>query len=163
MVYDDHENEKGFLGMAFHPKYKENGEFFVYYTPKDTQAEHDCASRGSAFRRTTRTRPIPNSEERLLEVEHPFWNHKGGTIVFGPDGMLYIAIGDGGLRDDPFENGQNLKTLLAKILRIDVDHKDPGKNYAVPKDNPFVGAGRTPRARSGPMGCAIPGGSRSTK
>ena len=73
-----------------------------------------------------------------MAVEHPFWNHKGGTLVFGPDGYLYIAIGDGGMRDDPFKNGQNLKTHLAKILRIDVDHKDDGKNYAVPNDNPFA-------------------------
>ena len=138
VVYIDRENEKGFLGMAFHPKYKENGEFFVYYTPTDTKPNTVAVSR---FRvsKDDPNKADPDSEERLLEVKHPFWNHKGGTIAFGPDGYLYIAIGDGGLRDDPFKNGQNLKTHLAKILRIDVDHQDPGKKYAVPKDNPFVG------------------------
>ncbi len=137
VVYIDRENEKGFLGLAFHPKYKENGEFFVYYTPTDTKANTIAVSR---FRvsKDDPNKADPDSEERILEVQHPFWNHKGGTLAFGPDGYLYIAIGDGGLHDDPFKNGQNLKTHLAKILRIDVDHKDPGKNYAIPKDNPFV-------------------------
>jgi CubicO group peptidase (beta-lactamase class C family) len=140
VVYVDRENEKGFLGMAFHPKYKENGEFFVYYTPTDTKPNTIAVSR---FRvsQDDPNKADPKSEERLIEVQHPFWNHKGGTLAFGPDGYLYIAIGDGGLRDDPFKNGQNLKTHLAKILRIDVNHKDAGKNYAIPKDNPFVGQG----------------------
>ncbi len=138
VVYVDRENEKGFLGMAFHPKYKENGEFFVYYTPTDTEPNTIVVSRFHVSKDDP-NKADPASEERLLSVKHPFWNHKGGTIVFGPDGYLYIAIGDGGLRDDPFKNGQNLKTMLAKILRIDVDHKDDGKNYAIPKDNPFAG------------------------
>jgi CubicO group peptidase (beta-lactamase class C family) len=139
VMYEDRENEKGFLGMAFHPKYRENGELFVYYTPKDTPKPNTIVVSRFRVSKDDPNKADPDSEERLLAVEHPFWNHKGGTIVFGPDGYLYIAIGDGGLRDDPFKSGQNLKTHLAKILRIDVDHKDPGKNYAIPKDNPFAG------------------------
>jgi CubicO group peptidase (beta-lactamase class C family) len=138
VVYEDKENEKGFLGMAFHPRYRENGEFFVYYTPKGTPKPHTIAVSRFRVSKDDPNRADPDSEERLLAVEHPFWNHKGGTIVFGPDGYLYIAIGDGGLANDPYRNGQNLKTLLGKILRIDVDKRDEGKAYAIPKDNPFA-------------------------
>ena len=88
VLYEDRENEKGFLGMAFHPKFKQNGEFFVFYTPKNTAKPHTI--RVSRFRvsKDDPNKADPNSEEVLLEVEHPFWNHKGGTLVFGPDGML---------------------------------------------------------------------------
>ncbi len=90
-------------------------------------------------------RADPASEEEILRItDRPFWNHDGGTIVFGPDGYLYIAIGDGGLANDPFQNGQNLGKLLAKVLRIDVNRKETGKNYSIPADNPFV---QTPGAR----------------
>ena len=74
-----------------------------------------------------------------MTISQPFWNHNGGTICFGPDGYLYVALGDGGAANDPLKNGQNLKTLLGSILRIDVNKKENGKNYSIPKDNPFVG------------------------
>jgi hypothetical protein len=138
--YDDKQNEEGFLGLAFHPKFKENGEFFVYYTAKPTRANPHL-SVISRFRASKDDPNVadPTSEEVIMTIKQPFWNHNGGTLVFGPDGYLYIGLGDGGLRDDPFGNGQNLKTLLGSILRIDIDHKDPGLKYAVPKDNPFAG------------------------
>ena len=135
--YLDKENEEGFLGMAFHPRFKENGEFFTYYTPN----RQPRASVVSRFRvDPAQTTPAdPALEEVLMEVSQPFWNHNGGTLAFGPDGKLYLALGDGGAADDPFEAGQRLDTLLGKILRVDVDKKDAGKNYAIPGDNPFVG------------------------
>ena len=140
--YDDNQNEEGFLGLAFHPKFKENGEFFVYYSAKPTP-ENPHLSVISRFRvsKDDPNRADPKSEEVLMTIKQPFWNHNGGTLVFGPDGYLYIGLGDGGLRDDPQGNGQNLKALLGKILRIDVDHKAPGLQYAIPKDNPFVDRG----------------------
>ncbi len=134
------ENEEGFLGLAFHPKFKENGEFFVYYTNKYA-SEADRKSVISRFRvsKDDPNRADPDSEEILMEIPQPYWNHDGGTIVFGTDGYLYVGLGDGGKGGDPHGHGQNLGTLLGSILRIDVDHKDKGLAYAIPKDNPFVG------------------------
>ncbi len=141
--YNDNSNEEGFLGLAFHPDYKKNGEFFVFYTPKDGKLVNIV----SRFRvsKDDPDRADPASEEEVLRITNRvFWNHDGGTLCFGPDGYFYIAVGDGGLADDPRRNGQNLNALMGKVLRIDVDHKDAGKNYAIPKDNPFVD---TPNAR----------------
>ncbi len=138
--YDDKQNEEGFLGLAFHPKFKENGQFFVYYTAKPTpENPHLSVISRFSVSKDDPNRGDPNSEEVIMTIPQPFWNHNGGTLVFGPDGYLYVGLGDGGLRDDPHGNGQNLKTLLGSILRIDVDHKDPGLGYAIPRDNPFVG------------------------
>jgi glucose/arabinose dehydrogenase len=144
--YDDRMNEEGFLGLAFHPRYKENGEFFIYYSAKPTP-ENPHVTVISRFRVSPDDpdRALADSEEVLMRIKHPYWNHKGGTIVFGPDGYLYVGLGDGGARDDPHGNGQNLKTLLGSILRIDVDHKDEGLAYAIPKDNPFVDRGDAAR------------------
>jgi glucose/arabinose dehydrogenase len=134
--YDDNQNEEGFLGLTFHPDYKKNGEFFVFYTVKNPKLTNVL----SRFR----VRPDdPNradlaSEEELLRIQKPFWNHDGGTICFGPDGYLYVAIGDGGAANDPFNHGQDLSKLFGKVLRINVNHKEKGKNYAIPKDNPFL-------------------------
>jgi glucose/arabinose dehydrogenase len=135
--YSDAENEEGMLGLAFHPKYKTNGEFFVFYTDRNAKLTNVV----SRFRvsKSDPDKADPASEEVLLRFNKPFWNHDGGTICFGPDGYLYITHGDGGAANDPYGNGQNLKTLLGKVLRIDVDRKEGDKNYAVPKDNPFVG------------------------
>ena len=136
--YKDNENEEGFLGLAFHPKYKTTGEFFAYYTLKSP--EHTSVV--SRFRVSKDNPDLADAtfEEEILRIPQPFWNHNGGTICFGPDGYLYIGLGDGGSGNDPLGNAQNLQTWLGSILRIDIDHKDEGLNYAVPKDNPFVGA-----------------------
>ena len=134
--YNDKSNEEGLLGLAFHPKFRQTGELFAFYTPRDESGVNVV----SRFRAAPGdpTRADPATEERLLKIEKPFWNHDGGTIAFGPDGMLYITHGDGGSGNDPFDNGQSLASLLGTILRIDVDRRDPGKAYAIPKDNPFV-------------------------
>lgn len=136
--YEDKENEEGLLGLAFHPKFKENGEFFVYYTIKDPP-HTSIISRFKVSKDPNQA--DPKSEEVLLSIKQPAWNHNGGNLLFGPDGYLYIGLGDGGAANDPQGNGQKMETLLGKILRIDVDHKDAGKAYAIPKDNPFVGKG----------------------
>jgi glucose/arabinose dehydrogenase len=123
--------ERGLLGLAFHPRYAENGRFFVNYTDRsgDTHiSEFRVSSNADAA--------DPASERELLFVRQPFANHNGGGLAFGNDGKLYIALGDGGSGGDPFGNGQDLGTPLGKILRIDVD---AGMPFAVPSDNPFQG------------------------
>ncbi|MFZ9691903.1 MAG: PQQ-dependent sugar dehydrogenase [Phycisphaerales bacterium] len=127
-------NEEGMLSLAFHPKFATNGRFFAYYTAKDPRrvviSEFTLDE--------SRTKGVPGSEKTILEIPQPFWNHNGGTIAFGPDGMLYAAIGDGGAAADPQGHGQNLGTLLASVVRIDVDDVPEGRAYGIPADNPFV-------------------------
>ncbi|MEZ4920449.1 MAG: PQQ-dependent sugar dehydrogenase [Saprospiraceae bacterium] len=126
-------NEQGLLGLAFHPNYENNGYFYVYYT-----REPDGDTRVARYSRDASDPQLadPNSEVILLTQNQPFTNHNGGCIKFGPDGYLYIGLGDGGSGGDPQGNAQNTTTFLGKILRIDVD--TPGANYSVPADNPYV-------------------------
>ena len=128
--------EKGLLGLAFHPKFSENRRFFVNYT-SPTDGLHTVISEFKVGDQPNEA--DKNSERILLTVPQPFANHNGGDIVFGPDGFLYIGMGDGGSRNDPHGNGQNLAALLGKMLRIDVEQKGEGKQYGIPADNPFVG------------------------
>jgi glucose/arabinose dehydrogenase len=126
---DDNGSEQGLLGLAFHPNHEQNGFFYVNYT----RAGGDTVI--ARFQVTGDPNLAdPNSEKRLIEVEQPFPNHNGGAAAFGPDGHLYLGLGDGGSGGDPLGSGQSLNTLLGKILRIDVDSGDP---YAIPADNPF--------------------------
>ncbi len=124
---NDRGNEMGLLGFAFHPNFEQNGYFYVNYTG---EGGHTFISRFQASGDTA----DPNSETILLTVNQPYPNHNGGAVTFGPDGYLYLGLGDGGAGGDPLKNGQNTESLLGKILRIDVDQGDP---YAVPADNPF--------------------------
>lgn len=129
-------NEEGLLGLAFHPRFSETGEFFICYSPVDApQSERISRFHVSAEdpRKADET-----SEEIVLQFDQPFPNHNGGSIAFGPDGFLYIGLGDGGSRNDPFDNAQNLNVLLGKILRIDIDQRGADTAYVVPLDNPFI-------------------------
>jgi glucose/arabinose dehydrogenase len=129
--------EQGLLGLTFHPKYSETGLFFVNYT--DGNGNTVIARFHISADDPNRADPV--SEVDLLHVDQPYANHNGGGLAFGPDGYLYIGLGDGGSAGDPHRNSQNLQTLLGKMLRIDVDH---GDKYAIPPDNPFVGGGGLP-------------------
>ncbi len=126
-------NEEGLLGLAFHPDFAENGQFYVHYS-SSVNDEHGILAMFTADENTA----DPDSESVLLEVKQPFRNHNGGMIAFGPDGYLYMALGDGGAANDPFGNGQDLSTLLGTILRIDVDQTSGDLPYGIPGDNPFV-------------------------
>jgi glucose/arabinose dehydrogenase len=132
-------NEEGLLGIAFHPRFETTHDVFLQYSaPKsDPNQRHNVVSRFTMD--PAHRKILPESEKILLEVKKPYENHNGGVLQFGPDGYLYIGLGDGGSGGDPHGNGQNLKTMLGKFLRIDVDHPSDGKAYGIPKDNPFVG------------------------
>ncbi|GAA0880370.1 PQQ-dependent sugar dehydrogenase [Algoriphagus jejuensis] len=136
---NDGGNEQGLLGLAFHPQYKTNGYFFVNYTAANPNRTVISRFKVSA---SDPNKADPTSELVILEFEQPYSNHNGGQLSFGPDGFLYIAVGDGGSGGDPQGHGQNLRTLLGSILRIDVNTSEGAKNYGIPSDNPFVnGAG----------------------
>ncbi|OQY91643.1 MAG: hypothetical protein B6D39_06260 [Anaerolineae bacterium UTCFX2] len=126
--------EQGLLGLAFHPNYSENGYFYVNYT--DLQG-NTVIARFQVSAQDVR-RAAPESELILMQVQQPYVNHNGGSLAFGPDGYLYLGLGDGGSQGDPQNRAQSTDTRLGKILRIDVDHGDP---YAIPAGNPFSTSG----------------------
>ncbi|HEY6180469.1 MAG TPA: PQQ-dependent sugar dehydrogenase [Kofleriaceae bacterium] len=135
--------ELGLLGLAFHPQYAQNGQFFVFYT---------TTVGGAPYADVLARYQVSNSDPNVaaptgtivLSIPDPFANHNGGMLEFGADGFLYIGTGDGGSAGDPQRNAQNPSALLGKILRIDVDHKASGKQYGTPSDNPFAGGGGAP-------------------
>ncbi len=135
--YKDRENEEGLLGWAFHPNFKTNGKFYVYYTT--TQRPHVSVISQFNVKADDPNQGDPTSEVELMRIQQPFWNHNGGTLVFGPDGYLYIGLGDGGKANDPLKSGQDLSKLLGSILRIDVNQASGDKAYSIPTDNPLVG------------------------
>lgn len=132
-------DERGLLGMAFHPDFIKNHKFYVYFSAPSNNNESDHKSILAEYQVSANSNKADASSKRIvMEIEEPESNHNGGDIVFGPDGYLYICLGDGGGGGDKHGstgNGQNLGTLLAKILRIDIN----GSPYSVPKDNPFIG------------------------
>jgi glucose/arabinose dehydrogenase len=131
-VFD--QGEMGLLGLALHPDFEKNGLFYVNYTVQKPKRKTIV----SEFHVDPRaTRADAKSERIVITIDQPFPNHNGGQVRFGPDGMLYIGMGDGGKHDDPYNNAQDPKSLLGKMLRIDVTATRNG--YAIPKDNPYVG------------------------
>lgn len=135
------DGERGLLGLAFHPDYQTNGRLFVHYTRLSDGAvivsEFSSTPDGAAL--------DPASERVLLSVAHPTAYHNGGQLAFGPDGYLYVGIGDGGGLGDSLGNAQDPAILLGKVLRIDVDGgHEPGTGYAIPPDNPFASGGGAP-------------------
>jgi len=145
--------ELGVLGLAFHPQYATNRTFYVFYTaqnPDTADTRHPYLDIVARYT-TSATDPAvadPASHEIVLAVPDPFANHNGGMIEFGPDGMLYVSIGDGGgrvdLPADPYNSAQDPNVLLGKILRIDVDHPAGGKPYGIPAGNPYAMGGGAP-------------------
>ncbi len=127
-------NELGLLSIVFDPKFADTHQFFLYYT-----ANKPLRSELTRFDVAPATgMPVLKSAKVFLEVKQPYSNHNGGTVLFGPDGMLYLSLGDGGAANDPHGNSQNMAALLGKIIRIDVRRSEGGEPYAIPADNPFV-------------------------
>ncbi len=128
-----HQGEQGLLSVAFHPDYKANGFFYVYHTDQggDSRVARYNGSGNTADESSGLT---------IMTIGQPFENHNGGQLAFGADGMLYVALGDGGSGGDPLGHGQDTATPLGAILRIDVDNPDTGLNYGIPSDNPFFGS-----------------------
>jgi glucose/arabinose dehydrogenase len=136
----DFGGEKGLLGVAFHPNYSQSGRFYLNYD-RISSGQMETVIAEYKVLATDPNQADPASERILLTVNQPFPNHKGGQLAFGPDGFLYIGLGDGGSEGDPLGKGQNLQTLLGKMLRIDVDHTDLQLQYAIPPGNPFASGG----------------------
>ena len=132
-------NEEGLLALAFHPKFKQNRFFYIHYSllKNESKPRRGVTSRFTALPEGGVA--DPDSERILFEVEQPWGNHNGCTLIFGKDGYLYSSFGDGGAGGDPLNSGQRMDTRLGKVLRMDVDKPDGNQPWSVPRDNPFVG------------------------
>jgi len=134
--------EAGLLGLAFHPNWSQNHQAFVNYTAPSATSNANLRTTISRFTSNDGGATLdPASEQKLIELDQPFENHNGGSTVFGPDGFLYLGLGDGGSGGDPRNNGQTTSVLLGKLLRIDVNSGTP---YAIPATNPFKNGGGLP-------------------
>lgn len=127
--------EEGLLGLAFHPDYAKNRKFYLYYTLQNPKHSVLSEMQTSA---TDPDKADPTTERILLEIPQPYWNHNSGNLLFGPDGLLYLAVGDGGKANDPLQFSQNTFVYNGKILRIDVNTRSGNRPYGLPTDNPFL-------------------------
>ncbi|EMJ95644.1 PQQ-dependent sugar dehydrogenase [Leptospira alstonii] len=132
------ESEQGLLGLAFHPDFPKNGKLYLNYVLKVNGKDTSRVSEWIASSPKDLANSKIISERIIMEVVQPYPNHNAGQLAFGHDGFLYVGWGDGGWKDDPKKNGQNPKTLLGSMLRIDVNSSENGKPYKIPADNPFI-------------------------
>lgn len=142
------QNEEGLLAFAFHPQFKSNGLFYIYYSqqaPKRSVLSEMRVSREDA------NKADPATERIILEIPQPYWNHNGGTVLFGHDGYLYLSLGDGGALNDPHLLRQSGHFLLGKIVRLDVNSRTGNLPYGIPKDNPFVGKDKQGNLKTDPF------------
>jgi glucose/arabinose dehydrogenase len=129
------QNEEGLLAFAFHPQFRSNGKFYIYYTQQSPK--RNLLTELQVFKSDPSAGDL-SSERLIMSIPQPYWNHDGSTVIFGQDGYLYMSTGDGGMGGDPHNVGQSLHQLLGKILGIDVDSRTGRLPYGIPKDNPFV-------------------------
>ncbi len=130
-------SEEGLLSLAFHPNFKDNKLLYVWYTADNPDSRKNNMLL-SSFKVSEDGVVDNDSESIIMTIKQPWGNHNGGTVLFGPDGMLYLSIGDGGSGGDPQGNGQNKNNLLGTVVRIDIDNSSDGRAYTIPPDNPFV-------------------------
>lgn len=141
--------EEGLLSLAFHPDFKTNGKFYIFYS-HPSAPKHNILAEWQ-ISKTDPNKADPATERILLTVPKEHWNHNGSTLLFGPDGYLYFGLGDGGAGYDPHDAGQNLEVLYAKINRIDVNTRTAGLEYGIPKDNPFVDVTKQAELKANPL------------
>ena len=139
--------EEGLLSVAFHPRFSSEKTLFAYYSASSPRRSVVARFRVGKDGMVERDAKGSARGEVVMEIGQPYGNHNGGQLAFGPDGYLYIGLGDGGSGGDPHGHGQNTTTLLGAILRIDIDRRENGRAYAIPPDNPFAGSRRQGGAR----------------